>query len=87
LAVCFRPQRLTWADENPEDSLSVPVTVNVVEKIGTEDIVRCTTPEGHDVTAEVNSGALVEGMDGYLAFDHTSLHLFDGVTEDAERLN
>jgi multiple sugar transport system ATP-binding protein len=87
LAICIRPQRLKWAGEEPDDRLSVPVKVNVVEKIGTEDIVRCTTPEGHDVTAEVNSGALAEGMEGYLVFDHSDLHLFDGVTEDAERLN
>lgn len=87
LAVCIRPQRLTWSDTEPEDGFSVPATVNVVEKIGTEDIVRCTTPEGQDVTAEVNSGTLSEGMDGYLVFDPTDLHLFDGVDEEAERLN
>jgi len=87
LAVCIRPQRLTWADTDPEDGFSVPVTVNVVEKIGTEDIVRCTTPEGQDVTAEVNSGALREGMEGYLVFDPNDVHLFDGVGEEATRLN
>ena len=87
IAVCVRPQRLTWAETEPEDRLSVPVTVNVVEKIGTEDIVRCTTPEGNDVTAEVNSGALSEGMEGYHVFDHTNIHLFNGVADDAERLN
>lgn len=87
VAVCIRPQRLTWADEEPEDHLSVPVTLNVVEKIGTEDVVRCTTPEGHDVTAEVNSGSLSEGIEGYLVFDAANLHLFDGVNEGAMRLN
>jgi multiple sugar transport system ATP-binding protein len=87
LAVCVRPQRLSWAETEPEDRLSIPVTVNVIEKIGTEDIVRCTTPEGHDVTAEVDSGTLAEGMNGYLVFDPTNIHLFDGVDEEAERLN
>lgn len=87
IAVCVRPQRLEWADSEPEDGFSVPVTVNVVEKIGTEDIVRCTTPRGKDVTAEVNTGALGEGMEGYLMFDPSDLHLFDGVENEAERLN
>lgn len=87
LAVCVRPQRLSWAETEPEDRLSIPVTVNVTEKIGTEDIVRCTTPRGHDVTAEVNSGTLSEGMDGYLVFDPANIHLFDGIDEEAERLN
>lgn len=87
LAVCVRPQRLSWAETEPEDRLSIPVTVNVTEKIGTEDIVRCTTPRGHDVTAEVNSGTLSEGMDGYLIFDPANIHLFDGIDEEAERLN
>ncbi|GGJ01624.1 ABC transporter ATP-binding protein [Halobellus salinus] len=87
LAVCIRPQRLSWAETEPEDGFSVPARVNVVEKIGTEDIVRCTTPEGQDVTAEVDSGALTEGMEGHLVFDPDNLHLFDGVNEEAERLN
>jgi multiple sugar transport system ATP-binding protein len=87
LAVCVRPQRLSWAETEPEDRLSIPVTVNVTEKIGTEDIVRCTTPRGHDVTAEVNSGTLSERMDGYLIFDPANIHLFDGIDEEAERLN
>jgi len=87
LAVCVRPQRLTWAEAEPQDRLSVPVTVNLAEKIGTEDIIRCTTPEGTSVTAEVNSGILSEGMEGYLTFESSNLHLFDGVDENAERLN
>jgi multiple sugar transport system ATP-binding protein len=84
---CVRPQRLSWSESRPEGRLSVPVTVNVVEKIGTEDIIRCTTPKGTNVTAEVDSGALTEGMEGYLAFDHGNLHLFDGASDDSERLN
>jgi multiple sugar transport system ATP-binding protein len=87
LAVCVRPQRLSWSETEPDDRLSVPATIEVVEKIGTEDIVRCTTPEGQNVTAEVNSGVLGEGMEGYLTFDHSDLHLFDGVNKEAERLN
>jgi multiple sugar transport system ATP-binding protein len=86
VAACVRPQRLSWSDA-PPDGLSIPVTVDVIEKIGTEDIVRCTTPEGREVTAEVASGTLSEGMEGYLAFDVGSLHVFDGVHNEAERLN
>lgn len=87
LAVCIRPQQLGWTTSEPEGGFSFPVTVNVVEKIGTEDIVRCTTPNGQDVTAEVDSGTLSEGMDGYLVFDPSDLHMFDGIDEAAERLN
>ena len=87
IAACVRPQRLAWSDTEPAGRGFVRVTVNVVEKIGTEDVVRCVTPDGREVTAEVESGALSEGMEGYLTFDQDSLHLFDGVTDGAERLN
>lgn len=87
VAACVRPQRLSWSDTRPSDRLSIPVTVDVIEKIGTEDIVRCTTPGGQEVTAEVTSGTLSEGMEGYFAFDEESLHVFDGVHTEAGRLN
>ncbi|MFC7018773.1 MULTISPECIES: ABC transporter ATP-binding protein [Haloarcula] len=87
IAACVRPQRLRWSEDGSGGDFAVPVTVDVVEKIGTEDVVRCQTPADHEVTAEVDTGVLEEGMEGYLTFEAESLHLFDGHDDAAERLN
>ncbi|PSP86129.1 glycerol-3-phosphate ABC transporter ATP-binding protein [Halobacteriales archaeon QS_1_68_17] len=87
VTLCIRPQHLSWADERPADSLAVPVSVNVIEKIGTEDIVRCRTAGGTEITGVVPAGALSFGQEGYLVFDPSQLHLFDGHDENAPRLN
>jgi ABC-type sugar transport system ATPase subunit len=65
----------------------MPITVEVIEKIGTEDIIRCSTPGGSEVVAVVASGTLNEGAEGYLRADQADIHMFDGYDEDAERLN
>jgi multiple sugar transport system ATP-binding protein len=87
IALCVRPQHLSWSENEPEDGLSMPITVEVIEKIGTEDIIRCSTPGGSEVVAVVASGTLNEGAEGYLRADQADIHLFDGYDEDAERLN
>jgi multiple sugar transport system ATP-binding protein len=87
VTLCVRPQHLNWVASSPDDGLSVRVTVEVVEQVGTEDIIRCRTPEGLEVTAVVSPGARERGDEGYLAMDVSQIHLFDGHDEDAERLN
>jgi multiple sugar transport system ATP-binding protein len=101
IALCVRPQHVSWAERAPENEsdgngsdgdgsngeLSVPVTVEVIEKIGTEDVVRCRGPNGSEVLAVVASGTLDEGAEGYLRAEGANAHLFDGYDEHAERLN
>jgi len=87
VTLCVRPQHLTWSDSPGEDDLAVPVTVTVTERIGTEDIVRCETDNGREVSAVVPANTLEFEREGFLVFDPDNLHLFDGHGEDAERLN
>lgn len=87
VALCVRPRHLTWAATADDDDLAVPVTVTVTEQIGTEDIVRCETEDGLEVSAVVPANTLEFGEEGYLVFDPEHLHLFDGYGDDAERLN
>jgi len=86
VTLCVRPQHLTWS-ESPDEDLAVPVTVTVTEQIGTEDIIRCETDEGTEVTAVVPANTLEFDQEGSLVLDPDHLHLFDGHGEDAERLN
>jgi multiple sugar transport system ATP-binding protein len=88
VALCVRPQHLRWSDDRPDDADAVvPVTVQVVEKVGTEDTLRCLTDDGHEVVAVVPSGTITEDQRGYLSMDAADLHLFDGHDGGAERLN
>jgi multiple sugar transport system ATP-binding protein len=87
VTLCVRPQHLTWSESPGEDDLAVPVTVTVTEQIGTEDIVRCETDDGTEVTAVVPANILGFDQEGYLVLDRDHLHLFDGHGEDAKRLN
>ncbi len=87
VTLCVRPQHLTWSDSPGEGDLAVPVTVTVTEQIGTEDIVRCETDNGREVSAVVPANTLEFEREGFLVFDPDNLHLFDGQGEDAERLN
>jgi multiple sugar transport system ATP-binding protein len=87
IALCVRPQHLTWTEEPSDDQLAVPVAVTVIEQIGTEDIVRCRTEDGREVTALMPPNTLEFDQEGYLVLDHEQLHLFDGYGGDAERLN
>lgn len=87
VALCVRPRHLTWSEEPDDGGLAVPVTVTVTEQIGTEDIVRCETGNGVEVTAVVPANTLEFGQEGHLVFDADNLHLFDGSDDSAERLN
>jgi len=87
VTLCVRPQHLTWSESPGEDDLAVPVTVTVTEQIGTEDIVRCETDNGREISAVVPANTLEFEQEGFLVFDPDKLHLFDGHGEDAERLN
>lgn len=86
ITVAIRPQHLRWSTDNPETDLAIPVTTEVVEKIGTEDIVRARTESGDEISAEVESGLVEENRDGYLVFESAHLHFFDGTGNDARRL-
>lgn len=87
VALCVRPRHLTWAENVDDGDLAVPVTVTVTEQIGTEDIVRCETADGTEVSAVVPANTLEFGQEGYLVFDPGQLHLFGGYSDSAERLN
>ncbi|MCD2201459.1 ABC transporter ATP-binding protein [Halobacterium sp. KA-4] len=88
VAVGIRPQHLDWYDEEPaEFNVTIPVTVQVIEQMGTEDIIRCITPDHEEIVAVVPTGILTEGQDGYLTTEETYLHFFDGYDDSAVRLN
>jgi ABC-type sugar transport system ATPase subunit len=88
ITIGVRPQHLIWNDDEPDDArLTIPVTIDVLEQTGTEDIARCATPDSKEVIAVVPTGTLSEGYEGYLTADESSLHLFNGDTDNAERLN
>jgi multiple sugar transport system ATP-binding protein len=89
ISLCVRPQHLQWSDGHPGEDVDafVHVTVQVVEKIGTEDTLRCLTEDGHEVVAVVPSGTISEDQTGYLSMAAADIHLFDGHDQNAERLN
>ena len=87
VTLCVRPQHLSWTEDTTDDDLAIPVTVEVIEKIGTEDTIRCRTESGHEVTAVLESGMLSEGQRGALVTSEANVHLFDGTDESARRLN
>lgn len=87
ITVCIRPQHLTWSIEEPDTDFAIAATSEVVEKIGTEDIIRARTDDDEEITAEVESGTVSENDVGYFLFEVDDLHLFDGATDEAPRLN
>ncbi len=87
VTLCIRPRHLTWSEEPDDSAMAVPVTVIVTEQIGTEDIVRCETDDGVEVTGVVPANTREFGEEGYLVFDPDHLHLFDGRDDSAGRLN
>ncbi len=87
VAFFVRPQHLRWSDQEPDDALALRVSVEVIEQIGTEDIVRCRTEDHTEVTAVLPAGTIEEGDIGYLEVDPTHVHLFDGHEATAKRLN
>lgn len=87
VAACIRPQHLYWSDQAPETGIAIQVTTEVAEKIGTQDVLHTRLDENSaEVVAVVESGTVEEGESGYLTFDQTHLHLFDGTTDRAPRL-
>jgi len=86
VTVGVRPQHLQWTDEE-QVGLTIPVTIDVLEQTGTEDIVRCLTPDEEEVVAVVPTGTLAEGQEGYLTAAESDLHIFDGRDESARRLD
>ena len=87
ITAAVRPQHLRWSDQAPSEGVTMAVTAEVAEKIGTKDVLHTRLDENSlEVVAEVDSGSVEEGESGYLAFDTEHLHLFDGTTDDAPRL-
>jgi len=88
IAVGIRPDHVGWNTSAPEGDVSaVPVTVDLVEVIGTNDVVHCTTDQDREIRATFESATVAEGEEGYLTFDEDYLHLYDGHSETASRLN
>ena len=87
VTACVRPQHLRWSDQAPEDGIAMPVTAEVAEKIGTQDVLHTRLDENSaEVVAVVESGTVEEGESGYLTFDPRHLHMFNGTNDEAERL-
>jgi multiple sugar transport system ATP-binding protein len=88
ITACVRPQHLLWSEETPDDGIAIPVMAEVIEKIGTEDVVHMRVRNSStEVVAEVESGIIDKGQSGYLSFKPARLHLFDGQDDQAKRLN
>jgi multiple sugar transport system ATP-binding protein len=87
VTLCVRPQHLRWTDDPADEELAVRVHVEVLEQVGTEDVIRCRTPDDTEVTAVVPSNTRERGDEGYLVMDESQVHLFDGHDGGAGRLN
>jgi multiple sugar transport system ATP-binding protein len=88
ITVGIRPQHVEWADSEPEVSTAyIPVEVSIVEMVGTQDVVHCHTLNRKEIRGSFESELVTEGQEGYLLFNTSELHLYDGDEPDAPRLN
>jgi len=87
VSACVRPQHLNWRNSPPEEGVSFPVSVDVIEQLGTEDVVHCLTESGREVTLVVDAGTVDERSKGHAVSSLDRIHLFDGRHEDAKRLH
>lgn len=81
-----RPQNVRWSDSQQTEDPTVPVTVNVVEPLGTQAIAHCDGPFGEWSGVFEADNAPSEGQKGHLVLTSDKIHLFDGTTEDAARV-
>jgi multiple sugar transport system ATP-binding protein len=83
LLIGFRPEDLELAAEAGSGAVQIPATVDAVEYLGREELVRAQA-EGHRIVALVPSGTNVRAGDAVkFAVPSEKLHLFDSETKES----
>ncbi|HYO31047.1 MAG TPA: TOBE domain-containing protein, partial [Thermomicrobiales bacterium] len=85
LTLAIRPQHLKWS-RDPWSGINLETVVDVIEPIGTEEIVHCRLGAGELQGVFPLRGGLREGERVYLSFDIENALLFDGDEDEAHRL-
>jgi multiple sugar transport system ATP-binding protein len=83
LLIGFRPEDLELAGEAGSGAVQIPATVDAVEYLGREKLVRAQA-EGHRIVALVPSGTNARAGDAVkFAVPSEKLHLFDSQTKES----
>jgi len=85
LTLGIRPQHLKWR-RDPWPGGSIETVVDVVEPVGTEEIVHCRLGKGEMQGLFPLRAGLREGDRAYLSFNFEHALIFDGIDDDARRL-
>ena len=85
VTLAIRPQHLQWSHE-PWPDFNLETIVDVVEPVGTDEIVHCRLGDGELQGLFPLFGGLREGDRAYLHFRLEDALIFDGTGDDARRL-
>jgi len=85
VTLAIRPQHLQWSHE-PWPDFNLETIVDVVEPVGTDEIVHCRLGDGELQGLFPLFGGLREGDRAYLHFRLEDALIFDGAGDDARRL-
>jgi multiple sugar transport system ATP-binding protein len=85
VTLAIRPQHLQWSHE-PWPDFNLETIVDVVEPVGTDEIVHCRLGDGDLQGLFPLFGGLREGDRAYLHFRLEDALIFDGAGDDARRL-
>jgi ABC-type sugar transport system ATPase subunit len=85
VTLAVRPQHLEWSHQ-PWPDFSLETVVDVVEPIGTQEIVHCRIGDAELQGLFPLFGGLQEGDRAYLHFRLQDALIFDGADDDARRL-
>jgi multiple sugar transport system ATP-binding protein len=85
VTLAIRPQHLEWSRE-PWPDFNLETIVDVVEPVGTDEIVHCRLGDGELQGLFPLFGGLGEGDRAYLHFRLEDALIFDGTGDDARRL-
>jgi multiple sugar transport system ATP-binding protein len=81
LLIGFRPEHLEVADGTGDDAMRIPAKVDVVEYLGSEELLHAQA-EGHEVVALISSDKRVQvGDQVQFAVPMDKLHIFDPESE------
>jgi multiple sugar transport system ATP-binding protein len=85
VTLAIRPQHLEWSHE-PWPDFNLETVVDVVEPVGTDEIVHCRLGDGELQGLFPLFGGLREGDRAYLHFRLEDALIFDGAGDDARRV-
>ena len=85
VTLAIRPQHLEWS-HTPWPDFNLETVVDVIEPVGTEEIVHCLLGDEEVQGLFPLFGGLGEGDRAYLHFQLQNALIFDGTGDDARRL-